>query len=385
MEANELTTHLINPEAEIQILGSIFLKNELMDELFIKEEYFYDSRHKKILWLMNEMRQKEMDIDAFTLLTLAAEYRLVEDIGGMKYLTETVHVPSASNFKYYQNTVLELYKKREQVKIAKTILNSLLDENSAEVASKASNSLVELTALGEQESTVKHIGDIMTDIYGNLVDDNQSNKPSKTHFSDLDRVMGGLRKQDFVIIGARPSMGKTAFAMNIAQQHAVKNAGVVLVFSIEMPNDGIGQRIMSSETLIDSKKFKEPGMRLTQDDWTKVMMSIGQMSETKMYMTDESSVTIDYIRRESKKLAAKYPDEHMVILIDYLQLIQGSKKHGGNRTAEISEISRELKRIARETNATMIALSQLSRGVEQRQDKRPMMSDLRESGQIEQD
>lgn len=376
---------LINLEAEIQVIGSVLLEPKLIDDIFVKEEYFYDNRHKKIMWLMKEMQDKGIEIEAFTLVTFAAEKNLVEDIGGLKYITESINVPTTKNLEYYQNIVLDLYKKREQVLLAKKILNSVQEENSLEIALNASNKMVELSLLGKKESKTKHIGDIMNNVYGTMISEDDGIKGSKSHFTQLDNIIGSFEKGDLVIIGARPSLGKTAFAMNIAQNHAAKNNAPAQVFSIEMPNESVGERIMASETLINSDKIKEANKKLTIEDWKKVAFAVGDMSQKKIYMNDESSVTIPYIRAEVKAMASKYEGEHLLVIIDYLQLIQGDKKHGGNRNAEVGEISRELKRIARETGCTMIALSQLSRGVESRQDKRPMMSDLRDSGSIEQD
>jgi replicative DNA helicase len=384
MLGNQILTLLSKKESEIQVLGSIFLKNELMENLFLEEDHFFDTKHKKILWLMKEMKKKGYEIDPVSLITMAAEYNLVEDIGGISYISGEIQVATASNFNLHQDTVLNLYKKREAVKVANMIIDKVVNEKIDDVASEASNKLSTVLTLGQKESSFKHISEVMSDVYSQLLE-NGGSQGWKTHFNDLDSILGGLKSQDFVIIGARPSMGKTAFAMAIAESHASKNKGVVGVFSAEMPNIGIGSRMLSSQSLVESIKFREPDQRLTKDDWVKLTHAIGSISENSIYITDESSLTIPYIRKNVKMLADKHPGEKLVIIIDYLQLIQGEKHHKGNRTQEISEISRELKRIARETGANMIALSQLSRTVEQRQDKRPMMSDLRESGQIEQD
>jgi replicative DNA helicase len=200
-------------------------------------------------------------------------------------------------------------------------------------------------------------------------------------FIDLDKMTNGFQPNELIIVAARPSVGKTAFALNIAQNVAVRSTETVAIFSLEMSASQLVQRIICAESNVDATRMRTG--ELKGDDWEKLSMAIGALSEAQIYIDDTPGITVSDIRAKCRRL--KKEKGLGLILIDYLQLIQGRGKAGENRQQEVSEISRTLKQIARELEVPVIALSQLSRGVEQRQDKRPMMSDLRESGSIEQD
>src|SRR5699024_8550823 len=230
----------------------------------------------------------------------------------------------------------------------------------------------------------KAIGDVLVDVYSNIEELTKSDGEVTglpTGYRDLDRITSGFQENDLIIIAARPSMGKTAFALNIAQNVATKTDKNVAIFSLEMGADQLVSRMLCAEGNIDSQRLRTG--KLQDPDWQRLAMAMGSLSNAGVYIDDSPGIRVSEIRSKCRRLKQEHGLD--MIIIDYLQLIQGSPGSGENRQQEVSEISRSLKGLARELEVPLIALSQLSRGVEQRQDKRPMMSDLRESGSIEQD
>lgn len=375
---------LVNLEAEQSVIGAILLQPDIIKDCYLNYLDFYDSRHKMIFFIMKDLDDKGKPIDV---VSIAERGRLdgIEKCGGVTYIAELAGaIPTTANFNYYQGIVKEYRKKRQQYEIATTIMQETFEKEPAAVRSDAIDALLKLDEDNDEDNDDGHISKVMLKVFDWMEQEHGDITGAPTGFKDLDRLLSGFQKQDFVIIGARPSMGKTAFALNIAQNYALLN-GPVGVFSLEMPDEGLGKRMLSSEGNIDAQAMRNPMKSFSSSEWHKATEAMGALSKTPFHIFDKPGVNMDYIRRKCRMMKRKYPDKHIVIFIDYLQLIVGNPKHGGNRTAEISEISRQLKQTARELDMTICALSQLSRNVEQRQDKRPMMSDLRESGQIEQD
>lgn len=377
---NELLNYLNNKDSENTVLSTIILKPELIDEVFVKPSFFHSKINGLILSSMQNLIKEGYKLDIATLLDYMSQSKEV-DTGQLYVRLKELSSDglTSSNFNYHQNKIIESFKKRQSILILQKAMDKMVEVNPNEVINSLKNEITYLDSITNSDLDNGHIQDIMLKVFENL-NTGDENVTSSTGFKSLDHYFK-FKRQDYIILGARPSAGKTALAMNLARNHTLEFNKPSVVFSIEMPNEAVGNRLLSSESNVSMNSMRD-SKRLTNDDWNKLAMGIGEFSGKKMHMFDKSSVDTDFIRQKATMISKLYPDEHLLIVIDYLQLINGKK---GNRLQEISEISRELKRIARDLDATLIALSQLSRGVEQREDKRPMMSDLKESGQIEAD
>lgn len=310
----------------------------------------------------------------------------IEDVGGLSYLLELANaVPTAANVAHYAKIVEEKALLRRLIRVAtKIVEDGYTREDEVEaLLGEAEKKMMEV-ANRKNAGDFKHVKDVLVETFDNI-EQLQSRKGDvtgiPTGFRDLDNITAGFQRNDLIIVAARPSVGKTAFALNVAQSVAVQARENVAIFSLEMGAEQLVMRMLCAEGNIDAQVLRTGA--LTTEDWGKLTMAMGSLSNSGIFIDDTPGVRINEIRAKCRRLA----QEHGLgmILIDYLQLIQGSGKPGENRQQEVSEISRSLKGLARELKVPVIALSQLSRGVEQRQDKRPMMSDLRESGSIEQD
>lgn len=391
MEYMETQGVLASNEAEQSIIGGILLEPEILKDCTLQPQHFYYSRHRELMGIFRELENANISIDIVAVAEKAGGQRL-EQIGGLSYLTELAGaIPTVANFKYYQGVVLEYFERREQYEIARRMMNDTTTKEPGLIRKDAIEALSKLDDLqADDDEDDGHISNVLLRVYDWMEQDHGDITGVPTGFTALDNMLSGLQRQDFVIIGARPSMGKTAFANNVlenvtAGKNPQKKSGVGAMFSLEMPDTGLAKRMLSSTGNIDAQAMRNPMGNFSASDWEKTTLAMAALSNVPLYLYDKPGQDISFIRRKLRNLRRKYPNEDIVAVIDYLQLIIGNPKHGGNRTQEISEISRELKQIARELDMTVIALSQLSRQVEQRQDKRPMMSDLRESGQIEQD
>jgi replicative DNA helicase len=375
---------LANIEAEQAVIGAILVEPELIKDCSLQSEHFFEPKHKNLFFVMRDLDDKGKPVDFVAIIERVGNTK-IDKIGGISYMSQLAgSVPSTANFTFYQGIVLEYHQKRQQYEIAQTLLQNTIDGEPGESRQTAIEALSKLddTDNDNEDGNIKtglvELFDWMEQEHGDVTG-------ATTGYKELDNMLSGLQKQDLIIIGARPSMGKTAFVLNIGLNTAEHYGNPVGIFSLEMPEQGLLKRMMSNLGNIDAQKMRNPVKNFRDEDWSKSTMAMGALNKMPIHIFDKSGVDIAYIRKKCRLLKRKYPDQHVVVMIDYLQLIIGNPKHGGNRTAEISEISRMLKHIARELDITVIALSQLSRAVEQRQDKRPMMSDLRESGQIEQD
>jgi len=377
-----------NVEAEQAVLGAIFLEPSaltLASEILIPED-FYRAAHQKIFQMMLQLSDKGKAVDLITVTEELASAKLLEDTGGVSYLSELAgSVPTAANIEYYAKIVEEKSLLRRLIRTATTIASDgYTREDEVEVLlGEAEKSILEVS--GRKNAGAFHnIKDVLVRTYDNIeVMNNRVGEVTgiATGFSELDRMTAGFQRNDLIIVGARPSVGKTAFALNIAQNVATKSGENIAIFSLEMGAEQLVMRMLCAEGNIDAQRLRTGS--LTDEDWGKLTMAMGSLSNAGIFIDDTPGVRITDIRSKCRRLK----QEHGLgmILIDYLQLILGSGRSGENRQQEVSEISRSLKALARELQVPVIALSQLSRGVEQRQDKRPMMSDIRESGSIEQD
>ncbi|WP_050613503.1 replicative DNA helicase [Bacillus testis] len=388
---NEIFQNQIPPqniEAEQAVLGAIFLQPASLivaTELLTADD-FYRVAHQKIFQVMVNLNDRGSVVDLVTVTEELAATKNLEDVGGVSYLSELADsAPTAANIEYYARIVDEKSLLRRTIRVASQIVQdgyNRADEVEAYI-SDAEKNIMEV-AQRKNAGAFQDIKDVLVSTYDNI--EVLANRKGDitgipTGFAELDRMTAGFQRNDLIIVGARPSVGKTAFALNIAQNVATKTEENVAIFSLEMGAEQLVMRMLCAEGNINAQNLRTGA--LTDEDWRKLTMAMGSLSNAGIYIDDTPGVRIGDIRSKCRRLK----QEHGLgmILIDYLQLIQGNGNSGDNRQQEVSEISRSLKALARELKVPVIALSQLSRGVEQRQDKRPMMSDIRESGSIEQD
>ncbi|WP_163538794.1 replicative DNA helicase [Gracilibacillus sp. YIM 98692] len=377
-----------NIEAEQAILGAIFLEPEAISsssEILIPED-FYRASHQQIFRVMLQLADKGEPIDLVTVTTMLSDNKQLEDTGGVSYLSDLANaVPTAANIIYYCRIVEEKAILRRLIRTATDIVtDSYSKEDEVEEVLNESEKRILEVSNRKNASSFKNIKDVLIEVYDNI-DLLHKNSGEVTGiasgFRDLDRITSGFQRNDLIIVAARPSVGKTAFALNIAQNVAIKTDENVAIFSLEMGAEQLVSRMLCAEGNIDAQRLRTGA--LEEEDWGRLSMAMGSLSNAGIFIDDTPGIRVSEIRSKCRRLK----QEHGLgmILIDYLQLIQGSGNSKENRQQEVSEISRALKGLARELNVPLISLSQLSRGVETRQDKRPMMSDLRESGSIEQD
>lgn len=377
-----------NHEAEQSVIGAIFLEPQALitaSEILLPTD-FYRTAHQKIFQTMLNLSDQGKAIDVITVTEELSAKKELEDVGGLSYLSELANaVPTAANISHYAKIVEEKALLRRLIRTAtKIVEDGYTREDEVEVLlSEAEKQMMEV-ASRKTSGDFKHIQDVLVQTYDNieqLLNREGDVTGIPTGFRDLDKITAGFQRNDLIIVAARPSVGKTAFALNVAQAAAIKARENVAIFSLEMGADQLVMRMLCSEGNIDAQVLRTG--TLQDEDWRKLTMAMGSLSNSGVYIDDSPGIRVNEIRAKCRRLAQE--QGLGMILIDYLQLIQGSGKPGENRQQEVSEISRSLKGLARELKVPVIALSQLSRGVEQRQDKRPMMSDLRESGSIEQD
>ncbi|MBW7475654.1 replicative DNA helicase [Paenibacillus oenotherae] len=389
--SNELMFDRVPPqnvEAEQAVLGAVLLQAEALITSMerLRSEDFYDPSHQLIYEAMVELGEANQPIDLITLTAHLQDQQQLEEIGGVSYLTKLANaVPTAANIDYYAQIVEEKSMLRRLIRTATNIVSDgyAAADDVGIMLSEAEKRILEISNRRSSSGFIS-IRDVLMDVF-ERVEHLYTNKGGTTGipsgFIDLDKMTSGFQRNDLIIVAARPSVGKTAFALNIAQNVGVRSRETVAIFSLEMSAAQLVQRMICAESNVDAGRMRTG--YLEGDDWEKLTMAIGSLSEAQIYIDDTPGITVADIRAKCRRL--KKERGLGMILIDYLQLIQGRGKAGENRQQEVSEISRTLKQIARELEVPVIALSQLSRGVEQRQDKRPMMSDLRESGSIEQD
>ena len=379
-----------NNEAEQSVLGAIILDPQLINSTqeVLLPESFYRGAHQHIFRAMMNLNEDGDEIDVVTLMDQLTKEGTLSEAGGPQYLAElSNNVPTTRNIQYYTNIVANHALKRRLIQTADSIANDGYD-NELEldaILSDAERRILELSS-NRQSDGFKDIRDVLGQVYETAeeLDQNSGQTPGiPTGYRDLDQMTAGFNRNDLIILAARPSVGKTAFALNIAQKVATHEGNYTVgIFSLEMGADQLATRMICSSGNVDSNRLRTGTM--TEEDWNRFTIAVGKLSRTKIFIDDTPGIRITDLRSKCRRLKQEHGLD--MIVIDYLQLIQGSgSRASDNRQQEVSEISRTLKAIARELECPVIALSQLSRGVEQRQDKRPMMSDIRESGSIEQD
>lgn len=378
-----------NIEAEKSLLGSIFWSSYALQrtcEELSSEVFFLDS-HAKIFECISELYNKHQPVDISTVVSLMVEKNIVNLTGGVEYLNELVDsVATGANIDYYIDKVLEKYTLRKMIEVATSIVSMANDpssnlEDAVEYAEKSILN-VSKTRRGTEFRTVTEVLNSARENIDNIVKNKGKLTGLTSGLTDLDRITTGFQPTQLIILAARPAVGKTAFALNVATAAAKSTKKNIAIFSLEMPAEQLIMRMISSLGQIDAMKLQKGN--LETDDYRKINEAISQLADTNIYFHDGSAITASEIQAKCRRLATQGEGLGLVI-IDYLQLISSSSKYSGSRQQEVSEISRKLKTMALELEVPVIALSQLSRDVEKREDKKPVLSDLRESGAIEQD
>lgn len=373
--------------SEKAVLGSVFIAPDklLTAAELVQPSDFYYPANQTIFKAMLELADKGQAIDPLTIRNFLDSRGEFEPAGGMSYLTELVTaVPTSANIEYYAKNVADKA-------IARSVINDLTDSIAAvynsdagidEIISKTEQSLTNASS-NRNKSSFKHIYDVIETAQVKIEERASMSSDvtgTPTGFHDFDKITTGLHEDNLIILAARPAMGKTALALNIAQNVAVKAKKAVAVFSLEMGSESLVERMLAAEGNVMSYHIRTG--KLSENEWQRLIYAQAQLAEAKIYIDDTPGIRATEIRSRARKLAQETGGLGLIV-IDYLQLITGNNPK--NRQQEVSEISRQLKILAKELNVPVIALSQLSRNVEQRQDKRPVLSDLRESGSIEQD
>ena len=374
--------------AEKSLLGAILISDKSFPDVLeeVRATDFYNKQHGLIFDAMTSLYEKSKAIDLLTVTSELKAKKHLKEIGGEPYLVElTNFVPTASHAKDYAELVNKASTRRRLIKAGTEIVEAAY-EDGAEVGDLVGKAEKNLFAVSDKttKSDYSALGDLLVNAFDrieNLHKNKGALRGLKTGFRDLDKKTAGLQKGDLVIIGARPAMGKTTFAQNIAYNAATINNQGVLFFSMEMSKDEIVDRMVSDVSGVDNWKIRNGN--LSDDDFAKIGDALAEMGETPIYIDDTSSMTVLELRNKARR--AKHDHNISLIVVDYLQLISGSDRYAGNRVQEVTEISRGLKTLARELEVPVIALAQLSRSVTGRDDPRPVLSDLRESGSIEQD
>ena len=378
-----------NLEAEKSVLGACFLSKYALEKAKenLLPESFYSEKNAKIFSAMANLADEKTPIDITTVTGYLNKRNELTEVGGVEYLTEVLNfVPTASNIDYYIQSVEETAILRKLIETATEIASEgyRTDESVNEILDNSEKRILNIVK-NRKSSEFRTIKDVLAKTQSDLerLSENKGEITGlATGWYDFDKLTTGLHPNEFIIIAARPAMGKTAFALNLATHVAMEQDKSVAVFNLEMSAEQLALRILSSLGQLEGFKLRTGN--LMNNDWKRINEASSQLSNTNLVIDDTPGITIGEIRAKCRRLASSEKGLSLVV-IDYLQLISGGKNYGANRQQEVSDISRSLKTLAMELNVPVIALSQLSRSVEAREDKRPLMSDLRESGSIEQD
>ena len=380
-----------NIDAEISVLGCGFLEKTALDKIMdeVTDEMFYSDENRIIYKAMKNLHTNNVPVDVATVCNELDKNKDLAKVGGVEYITDIIDsVPSTANLNYYINIIFE-----------KSILRNLINKTTKiqEECYNEQDSIVDIVENAERNilsvyndklgKDIRSIQDVLPEVQKNM----EALAESKTDFTgirtgyyDFDNMTRGLQKKQVIIVAGRPGCGKSAFALNVALNAAIKNKNSIAFFSLEMGVEEIAKRMFGCVGKIDGDVLKTG--KLKNNDWKKWNEAMSELSDTKFFIDDSGGLTVSEIRRKCRKL--KNSDTGLdLIVIDYLQLLSSSSKYAGQRVQEVSEISRDIKKLAMELDVPVIALAQLSRSVEQRKDgdKTPKLSDLRESGSIEQD
>jgi replicative DNA helicase len=378
-----------NIEAERGVLGSIVIDPEAIVQVadFLTAEDFYRDAHRTIYAVIVQLYEQREAADFITICDELERRNKLEDVGGASYITSLINqVPTSGNVEYYGRIVERTAILRRLIHAAGEIAAIAYDEVDADLALEKAEQLIFSIGQRHAHSDFSLLRDLL-DEFRIKLDQLHERRGAivgvPTGFTDLDRLTGGLQKSDLIILAARPAMGKTSMALSLAHNSAIKYQRSVAVFSLEMSKEQLVQRLLSMDAGVDQQRLRTGWIE--DDDWDRISFSMGTLSEANIWIDDTAGISTVEMRSKARRLKAEHGID--MIIVDYLQLMQSSVggKRNENRVQEISEISRNLKGLARELDMPVLALAQLSRAVESRQSKVPQLSDLRESGSIEQD
>lgn len=375
-----------SPEAEESVLGALLLDKDAIVAVaeILNSDDFYDERHCEIYETVLELYEERIPIDVLTVSERLKQRKTLKKIGGVTYLVELANkVPSAAHVEHYGRIVKDASTKRSLMKAASKLVDLSMDESLAadELLDKAESEVFSLTQK-HLERGFTAVKDALAESFDRLDELHKAGEGLRgvpTGFKDLDDTLAGLQKSNLIILASRPGVGKTTFALNISQNLAVKHGRPVGFFSLEMSKEELVDRLLVAQADIDAWRLKTG--KLTEEDFTKLSNAMGQLAEAPLYIDDTPAQTILEMRTKARRLQVEKGVD--LLIIDYLQLARSRQLE--NRVQEVSEISQGLKNLARELKVPVLAISQLSRAVEQRGEKRPQLADLRESGSIEQD
>ena len=383
-----------NLQAEQSLLGALMLENGVWEQIAdrVREEDFHRQEHRLIFRAVQILAEQDQPFDVITLAEALEKRKLLDDIGGMPYLAEIDrNTSSAANAVHYARIIRFNSVLRQLIRAGTAITDLAFDtqgRSEAEILDVAETKVFEIAEQLARGGGFRSIEDLLAIAVNKIDELYHRDEPITglpTGFIDFDMKISGLQPADLIICAGRPSMGKTSFAMNLAENVAIKTGQGVAVFSMEMPGDALAMRMMSSLGQIDQHRVRTG--KLTEEDWPRLTSAVSMLSKTPLYIDDTPALSPTELRARVRRLRRDLKREEKdlgLIVIDYLQLMQ-APRDGENRATEISAISRALKSLAKELNVPVVALSQLNRSLEQRPNKRPVMSDLRESGAIEQD
>lgn len=374
-------------EAEKAVLGAVFIDPEAIAEAtsILEPDDFYERANRIIFQSMVDLSDKGEAIDPITLQADLAKKKVLEDVGGIAYVSElALATPTSANISFYAQIVHRKALLRRLISASQKIIQNAM-QSSDDVTDILDDAESEIMNVSSENNTkgfrsIKDIVDVTVEDINSIPEDGNVVTGLPTGFTMLDRMTTGLHDDELIIIAARPGVGKTSFAMNIAQNVGLHTDKTVAVFSLEMSGEQLVQRMLASEGLIDSQHLRTG--QLDEEEWQKLIVASGSLARASIFIDDTPGIKMSEIRSKARRLAKEQGNLGLVV-IDYLQLIEGPR--GESRQQEVSAISRQLKKLAKELHVPVVALSQLSRSVEQRQDKRPVLSDIRESGSIEQD
>ena len=390
VESLKVPPHSI--QAEQSVLGGLMLDNQTWDTVADKVVVgdFYRKDHRLIFTTIEQLAEKQDPFDVITLSEALEAIDELESVGGLAYLAMLAKdTPSAANIVAYANIVRDRSVLRQLIHVGTDISDSAFNKEGRDTSDLLEHAEREVFKIAEQRQrgqeggfkSIKNLLASAVDKIETLYEQEGNITGASTGFSDLDQLTSGLQPADLIIVAGRPSMGKTTIAMNMAENIAIKGDKPVAIFSMEMPGDSLAMRMMSSLGRIDQNKVRTG--KLEDDEWPRLTSAINLLAETKLFIDDTPALTPTEVRARARRLTREHGQLGLIVL-DYLQLMQ-SPSSGENRVQQISDISRGLKALAKELNVPVVALSQLNRNLEQRPNKRPVMSDLRESGAIEQD
>ncbi|MGI8655986.1 MAG: replicative DNA helicase [Pyrinomonadaceae bacterium] len=376
-------------EAERAILGAVLLDNALVNQAIelLKPEDFYVPSHRRVFLTMVALSERGSEINSILISEELRRAGELESVGGLTFITNlTYGLPHFTNVAAYAKIVRDKSLLRQLVKVANKVTSEALEEeDEAEIILDHAEQAI--FALADERTRqgfahVKPIADSILEKVQEMAGRSAMITGLTTGFQELDAMTSGLQPSDLIIVAARPSMGKTALCLTLAQNAAIQAQAVIGVFSLEMSKESLVMRMLCSEGRVDAHRFRS-GF-LAREEWGRLAQALGTLAETKIFIDDTPGISVLEMRAKSRRLAAEHKRLDLII-VDYLQLMSGSSRRSESRQQEVSQISRELKGLAKELNVPLVALSQLSRAPEARTDHRPQLADLRESGAIEQD